>query len=185
MGIETVFENKQKRKVKRMEINEALDEGSTMTDEELVQKQLYSVNDSLLSQTDWRYEQLETISADFCILYGPFLIEEEVSNLKKSASFKFEALKLIENLKNATPIKILQELYKFGLDDSYPNIAIALRILLTLPVTTTSCERSFSKLKLVKNYLRSNIGQVRLTNLSIISIEYMISLKISILLSER
>lgn len=80
MGIETVFENKQKRKVKRMEINEALDEGSTMTDEELVQKQLYSVNDSLLSQTDWRYEQLETIPADFCILYGPFLIEEEVSN---------------------------------------------------------------------------------------------------------
>lgn len=33
------------------------------------------------------------------------------------------------------------------LNDCYPNIFIALRILLTLPVSVASAERSFSKLK--------------------------------------
>jgi hAT family C-terminal dimerisation region len=48
---------------------------------------------------------------------------------------------------------------------------MALRIFLTIPVTEASCERSFSKLKIIKNYLRSSIGQERLSGLAIISIE--------------
>jgi hypothetical protein len=44
-------------------------------------------------------------------------------------------------------------------------------LLLTLPVTVTVPERSFSKLKLIKNYLRSFVGQMRLSGLAIISIE--------------
>ena len=40
-----------------------------------------------------------------------------------------------------------------------------------MPVTTASCERSFSKWKIVKSYLRSTIGKERLTNMSIISIK--------------
>ena len=56
--------------------------------------------------------------------------------------------------------------------ESYPNVEIILRIFLTLPVTSASCERAFSKMKIIKNYLRSAIGQERLTNLSILSIEF-------------
>jgi hypothetical protein len=41
--------------------------------------------------------------------------------------------------------------------DCYPNVSIAYRILLTIPVTVISVERSFSKLKLLKNYLRSTL----------------------------
>lgn len=48
---------------------------------------------------------------------------------------------------------------------------IAYRILLTIPVSVASGERSFSKLKLIKNYLRNRMGQDRLSNLAIISIE--------------
>jgi hypothetical protein len=54
---------------------------------------------------------------------------------------------------------------------SFPNTSIAIRILLTLPVSVASGERSFSKLKIIKNYLRSTIAQKRLNNLSIIAIE--------------
>lgn len=54
---------------------------------------------------------------------------------------------------------------------SVSNISIALRILLTIPVSVATAERSFSKLKLIKNYLRSRMGQERLQNLAIISIE--------------
>ena len=35
--------------------------------------------------------------------------------------------------------------------DSYPNVSIAYRILFTMPVTVASAERSFSKLKLLKD----------------------------------
>ena len=41
----------------------------------------------------------------------------------------------------------------------------------TLPVTVAEAERSFSKLKLIKTYLRSTIAQERLDSLAIISIE--------------
>ena len=41
----------------------------------------------------------------------------------------------------------------------------------TLPVTVSSAKRSFSKLKLVKSYLRSSIAQDRLNSLVLISIE--------------
>lgn len=54
---------------------------------------------------------------------------------------------------------------------SVSNISIALRILLTIPVSVATAERSFSKLKLIKNYLRSRMGQERLQNLATISIE--------------
>ena len=58
-----------------------------------------------------------------------------------------------------------------NLESVFPYISIALRILLTLPVTVASAERSFSKLKLIKNYLRSNMGQERLVDLAILGTE--------------
>ncbi|XP_065866431.1 uncharacterized protein [Euphorbia lathyris] len=53
----------------------------------------------------------------------------------------------------------------------YPNVSIAYRILLTLPMTVASAERNFSKLKLIKTYLRSSMSQERLSGLVILSIE--------------
>jgi hypothetical protein len=41
----------------------------------------------------------------------------------------------------------------------------------TVPVTVASAERSFSKLKLIKTYLRSSISQERLNGLTTLSIE--------------
>ena len=47
-----------------------------------------------------------------------------------------------------TPINYLKRI------DSSPNAYIAYRILLTIPVMLVSAKRSFSKLKLIKFYLR-------------------------------
>ena len=55
--------------------------------------------------------------------------------------------------------------------DCYPNVSIAYRILLTVPVTVASAERSFSKLKLLRNCLRTTMLQERLNGLAMCSIE--------------
>lgn len=81
-------------------------------------------------------------------------------------------LTLFSDLKIASPLDLLNVIHSNSLKDIYPNIDIALRIFLTLPVTVASCERSFSKLKIIKNYLRSTLAQERLTNLGILSIEF-------------
>ena len=58
-----------------------------------------------------------------------------------------------------------------GVQDTFPNVAIALRMYLVLMVTNCSAERSFSKLKLIENRLRTSVTQERLVNLAIMSIE--------------
>jgi hypothetical protein len=53
----------------------------------------------------------------------------------------------------------------------YPNIFVAYRILFTIPITVASAKRSFSKLKLLKNYLRSTMSQESLNRLATLCIE--------------
>jgi len=43
--------------------------------------------------------------------------------------------------------------------------------MLTIPISIASAERSFSKLKLIKSYLRSTMSQQRLKGLALLSIE--------------
>ena len=69
------------------------------------------------------------------------------------------------------PLDTLKYLAKFSLFDVFPNLWIALRIVVTLPVSVASGERSFSRLKLIKNYLRSTMTQNRLNELGLLSIE--------------
>ena len=71
--------------------------------------------------------------------------------------------------KSMGPLDILNFLKKRSL--IYPNAVIAYRILLTIPVTVASAERSFSKLKLLKSYLRSTMTQERLNGLATIALE--------------
>lgn len=55
--------------------------------------------------------------------------------------------------------------------DCFPNATIAYRLMLTIPVTIASAERSFSKLKLLKSYLHSTMIQERLNDLAMIALE--------------
>ena len=68
-------------------------------------------------------------------------------------------------------VNLLQLMAQCKLQETVPNLIFAIRIYLTLAVSVASCEWSFSKLKLIKTYLRSTMGQNRLTNLAILSIE--------------
>ena len=73
----------------------------------------------------------------------------------------------IEENKN-TLVDILNYIKKL---EFFPNACIAYRILLTISVTVASAKKTFSKLKLIKSYLRSTMSQERLSELAILSIE--------------
>ena len=84
----------------------------------------------------------------------------------------FEELKVLRDIlpkETKTAIEILNFLKKLN---CFPNSFIAYKILLTIPVTVASAERSYSKLKLLKNYLRSTMSQERLNDLALLSIEH-------------
>ena len=82
--------------------------------------------------------------------------------------FELRILREFMHENNSTPLDILNYIKRIN---SFPNAYIAYRIMLTIPVSVASAERSFSKLKLIKNYLRSTVSQERLNGLAILSIE--------------
>ncbi|VVC27260.1 HAT, C-terminal dimerisation domain [Cinara cedri] len=59
----------------------------------------------------------------------------------------------------------------YNLITSFPDLLTTFYLFLTLPVTVASAERLFSKLKLIKSYLRNTMSQTRLSGLAMISIE--------------
>jgi len=77
------------------------------------------------------------------------------------------------------PLEVLQFIQKYNLGNSGPNIIIMLRIFLTIAVSVATCKRSFSKLKLIKNYLRSSMSTLRLRNLATLSIKEQLTDKIN------
>jgi hypothetical protein len=60
----------------------------------------------------------------------------------------------------------------------YPNTYKLMQVVLTLPISSSMCERSFSAMRKIKILLRSSILQNRFNNLAIISIENYICKKI-------
>lgn len=69
-------------------------------------------------------------------------------------------------------IDLLKLVHKQNSQDIYPYIEITLRIFLTMPVIIANYERSFSKLKLLKNNLKSTIEQEKLTCMAILFTEH-------------
>jgi len=99
----------------------------------------------------------------------------------ETASSDIDGLALFDELKTLHNISIipedidsLLELLRFlhvnCLHEVFPNVSVALRVVLTIPVTVASGERSFSKLKLIKTFLRSSMKEDRM-NSFLLSIE--------------
>ena len=63
-------------------------------------------------------------------------------------------------------LELLNTLAEYRLKNIFHNHSFSLRMFFKAPVTVASAERSFSELKLIKNYLKSTMNQDRLTNLS-------------------
>lgn len=55
---------------------------------------------------------------------------------------------------------------------AFPNLHKLLRLMLTLPITTAECERSMSRLRILKNYLRSTMKSERFNGLTLMKLHH-------------
>jgi hypothetical protein len=91
-------------------------------------------------------------------------------NLKTEISHFYYYMKTVSSdIDNCGAIAKLT--YERQLIDVFLNVYIALRLYLTIPLTNCEVKRSFSKLVLIKNQLRSTQIEGRLNALTIMSIE--------------
>ena len=60
----------------------------------------------------------------------------------------------------------------FATESMFPNIHQLLCLVYAIPVTSCECERSVSVLRRLKTYLRSSMGQERLSGLALMHIQY-------------
>jgi len=70
-----------------------------------------------------------------------------------------------------TQFLLLSSIFKTRLDEIYPDVFTALRIMLNCPNTVASAERNFNKLKLIKTFNRFHMTNSRLSSLAMLSIE--------------
>lgn len=154
----------------------------------------FTVIDTTLSSLTERFALLQQNNETFKIVHNINALKEwnredllkhckdlqtQLTDDKNANSRDIDGLTLFEEINSLqcliknemSPHALLNFICETNLQDEFPNISIVLRIFLTLPVSVASGERTFSKLKIIKNYLRSTIAQERLTDLSMISIE--------------
>ncbi|GJQ67499.1 hypothetical protein Trydic_g8322 [Trypoxylus dichotomus] len=152
-------------------------------------------NSELKQKTWFRYASYNTM---FGFLYSAKELKSiEQGQLEKckalETSLSFEGHKDICGNDLFTELKVLRDLllakvetaagvlrFTNRIHNPHPNTFIVYRILLTIPVTVASAERSFSRLKLIKTYLTSSMSQERLTSLATLSIETDTTAKVNI-----
>ncbi len=105
-----------------------------------------------------RFGMLSNIDNDI----GFLLLRDEMLLWKE----KWEKVK---QQQRELPFKALDVLINCD-KDAFPLVHNFLQILATLPVTTASAERSFSSLRRLKLYLRSTMGEERLSGLALLHI---------------
>lgn len=176
------------RRITRKHIFEDGTRDANLSCENELRRKLFSSLDRIIVEIHERFHQLQKLTDKFAYLTPAILLDPDSTkcNLDYASveideqDFKLEQLRLRtfvaatgnENkLINADSLELFKFIVKSKLEDTLPNILIMLRIFFTVAISNASCERSFSKLKLIKNYLRSTMSTLRLTNLAILSIE--------------
>ncbi|KAJ7983405.1 hypothetical protein DPEC_G00379050 [Dallia pectoralis] len=137
---------------------------------------------------------MQQICEEFCVLWRfrdmpqdsisascSKLSEKYKNDLTESLKDQIQHLKKIygDTFKDCLgPLDLLNAIYTMGLQSIYGDLCVLLRIFLSLSVTVAVGERAFSKMRIIKNYLRSKMSQQRLNGLAMLSIERQLARKL-------
>jgi hAT family C-terminal dimerisation region len=71
--------------------------------------------------------------------------------------------------KSKTINDVLHELHP--MENAFPTVVSLVKGGMTIPVSSTTCERTFSKMKVIKTYLRNSMTDERLSDLAVLAVE--------------
>lgn len=145
----------------------------------------YSVLDNITVQMKTRFDNINELaflglvdSKKFAEMSANFDCDK-LESLSKYAKF-FDLVRLKSDLvglycsqmvQGMSPVQLLTFLRDNDLQETVPQATKLLKLVLTIPATTASVERTFSALKRIKTYSRNRMEQDRLSTLALISIE--------------
>lgn len=192
-GIPSEFENKRNKQLKKHFDELAEDERLTDPKSWFRVSIFYPVVDTIFSQLDHRFRGMKAVLDTYRVIQPFFLATSTDGELRD------EAIKFAESFPNdvspsfPSQISLVRSSFRSNLKkmrdgdvkqlanfliiqhsslvSTYPDVCTACLMYLTVPVTVAKAERSFSKLKLIKNFLRSTMSQERLSGLALLSIE--------------
>ncbi|KAL4121279.1 hypothetical protein QTP88_013824 [Uroleucon formosanum] len=150
-----------------------------------LRKITYEILDSLIVQINIRLEDtselefVELMNEKMFDIYHNTFPECKLIKLLKQYPNMFEENRLrnelsviySDNNKHLPPHKLLDLIIKNNLQEIYSQFTKLCQLVLTIPATTASSERSMSTLKRIKSFLRNTMTNKRLTNLSSLAIE--------------
>ncbi|XP_042212033.1 uncharacterized protein LOC121859303 [Homarus americanus] len=193
MGISMETRGRIRRK-KMMPGEMATDAGLTMQEE--MRRSMCECLDRFSLELDARSEAMDNILSIFAVIQPRYLHSAKEEQLQGSISISsmtkifneisdedvmVEIMRLCRHMEAAkispeegnkwTVLQFLKFIVKWDFCETLPHLSLCLRFFLTICVSVASCERCFSKLKLIKNYFRSSMTQARLNSLAMIFIE--------------
>lgn len=170
LKIENILPAKrQKRTPKHFDCDSAAEETLHSPEEAFRREFFLPLVDTALRSLNDRFSKMEDVYALYSFLFSKDNMRQAVKENKLQVKCKtlekmlhdIEAEDLVLEVRSAIrtfpdhvstcPQDMLNYIYSEDMLDLYSNLSIALRLLLTLPVTVASGERSFSALKLLKS----------------------------------
>lgn len=154
-------------------------------------KQTYSqlyfeILDTLMYQIKFRFESqsqiqfIKLLDSRRFFEFSSKFPEDLILNLVQIYSKHFDVVRLknelkvfysLDELKNKSLTELISFMKTYNLDVVYEQVYKLTQLVLTLPSTVASSEKSFSALKRIRDYLRSTKSRSRPSNLAILSIE--------------
>lgn len=106
-----------------------------------------------------------------------YLFNKSTDIFKKMLSSELEFYRLHCENKKITSCSAL-ELLDHCDDEVFPIVTTLLKILVTLPISSCSAERSFSSLRRIKDWLRSTMSEDRLDGLALMNIHWNVKINV-------
>jgi len=148
----------------------------------------YSILDSIVMCMNNKFKEndLSLLNSMSDVLFNENPLTESIYEVCKTYKLEFEDLsseikilnKLFMNQGCDSIIKRTNYVKSKDIQTGFPIYTEVLKIFLTIPTNTASCERSFSALRRLKTYLRVTMTQQRLSNLAYYT--YIMNIKLTL-----
>lgn len=139
----------------------------------LIDCMLVELNDRFSSKTLALMKSISTVYPESENFLNGEDVQDFCSHVDIDASSLKNEFAVIKQMFKSKTIKNVIEFMKelIPYSTAFPQTILMVKNSITMPVSQTTCERSFSKMKIVKNYLRNSMSDARLSDLTILTIE--------------